>query len=148
MDLDDLRLAVYESFVDSGRAPSGHGGTHAVVGWLRVGLLRCAPGACRGRGAGIDPVSRGCAHTRGLSAVTIRRRRQVAHFLVPAAQICDDVVHSRANQRLFCLDLTTLWNLAAHWYDGRLSRGYVRRGPSQAVDYLHSVGLIGPFWST
>jgi hypothetical protein len=92
---------------------------------------------------------------------------QVAHFLVPAAHMWDDVVHTCGNQRLFCseqcvdawleatgerrgfvMDLTTLWNLAAHWYDGRLDRGYVRREPALAADYLHSVGLTGPFWGT
>jgi len=44
------------------------------------------------------------------------------------------------------LDLGTLWRLAAHWYDGRLDRGYVRREPSQATAYLRGVGLAGPFW--
>ncbi|MEP7055303.1 MAG: organomercurial lyase [Actinomycetota bacterium] len=90
---------------------------------------------------------------------------QVAHFLVPAARMWDDVVHTCGNQRIFCsrgcvdhwlestgsslgyvMDLTTLWNLAAHWYDGRLDRGYVRRDPVSAGDYLRSVGLVGPFW--
>jgi hypothetical protein len=90
---------------------------------------------------------------------------QVAHFLVPAARMWDDVVHTCAHQRLFCsedcvaawlaatgsargylMDLGTLWRLAAHWYDGRLDRGYVRREPSQAAAYLRSVGLAGSFW--
>jgi hypothetical protein len=90
---------------------------------------------------------------------------QVAHFLVPAARMWDDVVHTCRNQRLFCsgtcvdqwlqatrsargyvMDLATLWKLAAHWYDGRLDRGYARREPGQAQDYLRSVGLSGPFW--
>lgn len=44
------------------------------------------------------------------------------------------------------MDLATLWRLAAHWYDGRLDRGYVRREPEQAKEYLRSVGLSGPFW--
>ena len=35
---------------------------------------------------------------------------------------------------------------AAHWYDGRLDRGYVRREPSQAAAYLRGVGLSGSFW--
>ena len=30
--------------------------------------------------------------------------------------------------------------------EGRLARGYVRREPSAAADYLRSVGLTGPFW--
>ena len=90
---------------------------------------------------------------------------QTVHFLVPAARIWDDVVHTCAHQRIFCdeacisgwlrdsgnepgyvMDLTTLWRLASHWYDGRLDRGYVRREPEAAKDYLRSVGLAGPFW--
>ena len=90
---------------------------------------------------------------------------QVAHFLVPAARMWDDVVHTCGNQRLFCssgcvadwlertgsprgyeMDLATLWRFAARWYEGRLDRGYVRREPSQAADYLRSVGLSGSFW--
>ncbi len=79
----------------------------------------------------------------------------------------DDVVHTCRNQRLFCsgqcvdtwlaqtgqprgdtLDLATLWQLAEHWYDGRLARGYVRRDPVAAAEYFRSVGLTGPFWGT
>ena len=90
---------------------------------------------------------------------------QVAHFLVPAAHMWDDVVHTCANQRIFCspdcvddwlartklprgyvMDLDTLWRLASHWYDGRLEPGYVRRDPADAQEYLESVGLTGPFW--
>jgi Alkylmercury lyase len=90
---------------------------------------------------------------------------QVAHFLVPAARIWDDVVHTCAHQRLYCspacvdawlaatdsprgyvMDLDTLWRLARGWYAGRMDRGYVRRDPSQAVDYFRGVGLRGPFW--
>lgn len=77
----------------------------------------------------------------------------------------DDVVHTCAHQRIFCsttcveawlrltgstggyeMDLPTLWRLAAHWYDGRLERRYVRRDPAAAADYLRGVGLFGPFW--
>lgn len=90
---------------------------------------------------------------------------QIAHFLVPAARIWDDVVHTCDHQRLFCdeacvadwleasgntrgyvMDLATLWRLAAHWYDGRLDRGYVRREPTESANYLRGVGLTGPFW--
>ena len=42
------------------------------------------------------------------------------------------------------LDMQTLWGLAAGWYAGRLKRGYVRREPSAAADYLRSVGLSAP----
>ena len=91
----------------------------------------------------------------------------LAHFLVPAAHVWDDVVHTCANQRLFCsercidewlacgghtrgyvMDVETLWNFASHWYEGRLERGYVRREPSEAKDYFRSVGLVDPFWGT
>ncbi len=90
---------------------------------------------------------------------------EVAHFLVPAARMWDDVVHTCGHQRLFCseacvdawlaesghqrgyvMDLATLWHFASGWYAGRLERGYVRREPSAAADYLRSVGLSGPFW--
>ena len=89
----------------------------------------------------------------------------MAHFLVPAARMWDDVVRTCGNQRIFCgpgcvqswleatghtpgyvMDLPTLWQLAAHWYDGRLDRGYRRRDPATAADYLAGVGLTGPFW--
>ena len=90
---------------------------------------------------------------------------QVAHFLVPSAHIWDDVVHTCAHQRLFCsvhcvdswlettgnargyvMDLATLWQLAQHWYDGRLDYGYTRRDPATAAAYFREVGLEGPFW--
>jgi hypothetical protein len=90
---------------------------------------------------------------------------QVAHFLVPTSRIWDDVVHTCANQRLFCseacvdawlqssgnergyvMDLATLWRLASRWYEGRLDRGYQRRDPVTAASYFRSVGLRGPFW--
>ncbi|MET9552276.1 organomercurial lyase [Streptomyces sp. NPDC006645] len=90
---------------------------------------------------------------------------QVAHFLTPAGHIWDDVVHSCANQRLFCsadcvetwlgatgqprgyvMDLATLWRLARGWYAGRTERGYVRRDPDSAASYFAEVGLRGPFW--
>lgn len=90
---------------------------------------------------------------------------QVAHFLVPAARMWDDVMFTCGNQRIFCdadcvdrwlaghdvepgyvMDLTTLWRLASHWYDGRLEYGYTRREPASAAEYLRGVGLAGPFW--
>jgi hypothetical protein len=90
---------------------------------------------------------------------------QVAHFLVPADKMWDNVVHTCTHQQVFCstecvetwliqtghtvgylMDLATLWRLAEHWYDGRLDSGYVRREPARAKEYLYSVGLDGPFW--
>ncbi|MFI6587035.1 organomercurial lyase [Embleya sp. NPDC050493] len=90
---------------------------------------------------------------------------EVAHFLVPITTLWDDVVHACGNQRLFCdegcvdgwlartgqtrgcvLDLTKLWRLAEHWYEGRLNRGYERRDPASAAGYFAAVGLEGRFW--
>jgi Alkylmercury lyase len=90
---------------------------------------------------------------------------QVAHFLVPAGHMWDDVVATCGNQRLFCdegcvgawldregrargdvLDLATLWRLARGWYAGRLERGYTRRDPVTAAAYFREVGLRGAFW--
>ena len=90
---------------------------------------------------------------------------QVAHFLVPTSRIWPDVANACSHQQIFCdedcvgawlertgnergyvMSLTTLWNLAAHWYDGRLDSPYERREPVEAADYFRSVGLRGPFW--
>jgi hypothetical protein len=90
---------------------------------------------------------------------------QVAHFLVPAAHMWDDVVYTCGHQRIFCdegcvdawlvrtskergyvMDLATLWRLARGWYAGRLDRGYQRREPAQAAAYFREVGLDGAFW--
>ena len=90
---------------------------------------------------------------------------QIAHFLVPAARMWDDVVFTCGNQRVFCgdacldawlaregrergyaTDLATVWRLASGWYAGRLDRAYARREPSAAHAYLRGVGLSGSFW--
>ncbi|RJL33092.1 organomercurial lyase [Bailinhaonella thermotolerans] len=90
---------------------------------------------------------------------------QVAHFLVPVSRMWDDVVRTCGNQRLFCgeacvdewlartgndrgyvMDVSTLWRLARGWYAGRLDRGYRRREPTQAAEYLREAGLRGRFW--
>lgn len=90
---------------------------------------------------------------------------QRAHFLVPVERVWSDVVHSCANQRIFCdsrcvaawlertgnergseFDLSTLWRLARGWYEGRLDHGYERREPSEAASYFREVGLTGEFW--
>ena len=217
MDAEDLRLAVYRAFAETGRAPEPGGlatklGTEARE--VAAGLAELARGrhlalGDQGQIVMAHPFSAvplgfsvmgartlwwgGCAWdsfalphllpsenevlvaTRCPACGTphawsVGRHRppgggQVAHFLVPVAQMWDDVVHTCAHQRLFCsedcvsvwlaatgsargyvLDLGTLWRLAAHWYDGRLDRGYVRREPSQATAYLRGVGLAGPFW--
>lgn len=89
----------------------------------------------------------------------------MAHFLVPATRIWDDVVYTCGHQRIFCsedcvatwldrtdnergyvMDLPTLWRFASGWYAGRLDRGYVRREPSDAAEYMLGAGLPGSFW--
>lgn len=83
---------------------------------------------------------------------------EVAYFVVPVAEMWNDVVHTCSKQRLYCndscapigegtrLDLATLWRLASRWYEGRLERGYQRRDPAAAKEYFRSVGLTGAFW--
>jgi len=217
MDAEDLRLAVYRAFAETGRAPEpGELATELGTETREVGA--CLAELARGRHLALGdqgqivmahPFSAvplgfsvmgartlwwgGCAwdsfalphllpsENEVLVATlcpacgtphawSVGRHRppgggQVAHFLVPAARMWDDVVHTCAHQRLFCsedcvsawlaatgsargyvLDLGTLWRLAAHCYDGRLDRGYVRREQSQATAYLRGVGLTGPFW--
>ena len=87
---------------------------------------------------------------------------QIAHFLVPAARIWDDVLFTCGNQRVFCdetcldgwlaregrergyvTDLATVWRLASRWYAGRLDEGYRRREPAEAAAYFREAGLRG-----
>jgi hypothetical protein len=104
-------------------------------------------------------------HTWNISNVAPPEGDQVAHFLVPVERMWADVLHTCSHQRIFCseeciddwlavtgrpkgavLDLPALWNLAAHWYDGRLERGYRRREPEESAQYLRGLGLTGAFW--
>jgi hypothetical protein len=90
---------------------------------------------------------------------------EIAHFLVPAARMWDDVVHTCSHQRIFCshacvddwlrrtgntpgctMTLATLWQLASGWYAGRLDAGYQRREPAASAQYLRDAGLAGSFW--
>jgi hypothetical protein len=217
VDVEDLRLAVYRTFAETGRAPQAG----ELAGQLRAELPAVTAGLgelARARHLVLDdrgeivmahPFSAvplgfsvmgertlwwgGCAWDSfalphllpGQGEVLVATRcpacgrplawnvgsrcppggGQVAHFLVPARRMWDDVVRTCRYQRLFCsagcvdawleatgsargyvMDLGTLWRLAAHWYDGRLERGYLRREPSGAAGYLRGVGLSGPFW--
>jgi hypothetical protein len=217
MDAEDLRLAVYRAFAETGRAPEpgelatklgtearevatglaelargrhlalgdqgqivmAHPFSAVPLGFSVMGARTLWWGGCAWDSFALPHllpsenevlVATRCPACGTPHAWSVGRHRppgggQVAHFLVPAARMWDDVVHTCAHQRLFCsedcvsdwlaatgsargyvLDLGTLWRLAAHWYDGRLDRGYVRREPSQAAAYLRSVGLAGPFW--
>lgn len=217
MDCEDLRLAVYQSFARTGRAPETRdlaeqfagdvpavvrglkelaGARHVVLdemgrivmahpfsavplGFAVIGARTLWWGGCAWDsfafphllpGEGEVLVATRCPACSRPHAWNVGTERppdggQVAHFLVPAARMWDDVVHTYAHQRLFCsedcvsawlratgygrgyvMDLGTLWRFAAHWYDGRMDRGYVRREPAEAADYLRSVGLAGPFW--
>ena len=217
MDPEDLRLAVYRSFAETGRAPSptelatafgvwpdkihtglaalaearhlalGSDGSIAMahpfsavpLGFAVMGADTLWWGGCAWDSFALPHllpeqgdvlVSTRCPSCSRPHAWNVDNQAppvgdQVAHFLVPAARMWDDVVRTCGNQRIFCdedcvedwlratgnnlgyvMDLTTLWSLAEHWYDGRLDRGYVRREPAESTDYLRSVGLHGAFW--
>ena len=217
MDNEDLRLAVYRAFAETGRAPQADelaaelGAELRAVTARLAELARARPLVLGDRGEivmahpfsavplGFSVMGRrtlwwgGCAWDSfalphllpGEGEVLVATRcpacgrphawnvgshrppdgEQVAHFLVPASRMWDDVVHTCGHQRLFCsedcvdawlkttgadrgyvMSLGTLWRFAAHWYDGRLERGYQRREPARAAEYLRGVGLSGPFW--
>lgn len=107
----------------------------------------------------------GTAHAWRVDPETPPQGDHVAHFLIPTKQMWADVVHTCGNQRIFCskncldqwllktnnqfgyaMNLSTLWALASHWYDGRLDLDYQRRDPSTASEYFKKVGLSGSFW--
>lgn len=217
MDLEDLRVAVYRSFAETGRAPElgelarGAGtsedavveGLHELaaarhlvldgddrivmahpfsavpLGFSVMGSSRLWWGGCAWDSFALphllpeqSPVlvatccpgcGRALAWNVGVDAPP--EGTEVAHFLVPAAHMWDDVVHTCSHQSLFCslacvdawlqrtsnergyvMDLATLWRFARGWYAGRLEHGYQRREPSSAADYMREVGLSGPFW--
>lgn len=219
MDLEDLRLAVYDTFRQTGRAPTVAESAitaGATEGEVVAGLAELAsqrhivldadgaivmahPFASINLGFSVMGERTlwwgGCAWDSFAlvhllpeeSSVLVATRCRncdtpvawsvdragppagdwLAHFLVPAAHIWDDVVHTCDNQRLFCsrtcidawlertgnqlgyiMDLDTLWRFASRWYEGRLDRGYIRRDPVAAKDYFRSVGLVDPFWGT
>ena len=105
------------------------------------------------------------AHAWRVDPQTPPKGNQVAHFLVPVKQMWTDVIHTCGNQRIFCneecldswlvqsqnqkgyvMSLATLWNLASHWYEGRMSLDYKRREPETAAQYFREAGLSGSFW--
>jgi hypothetical protein len=214
---EDLRLAVYRSLADSGRAPSppelarstglgedavraalrrlaaarhlalgkddevvmAHPFATVPLGFSVMGRDTLWWGGCAWDSFAIPHLVTGehdvlvatrCPGCDAALAWVVGREAppegdEVAHFLVPMARVWDDVVHTCANQRLFCspacvdswltssghprgyvMDLATLWRLARGWYAGRLDPGYERREPSAAKDYFRSVGLEGTFW--
>lgn len=206
MDTESVRLAVYESFATTGRAPvealpadalrALHDARHLVLdehgaivmahpfaavplGFSVMGPTTLWWGGCAWDSFAIPHVvpdapavlvATTCPACDRALAWRVSRDApptgdEVAHFLVPVRTMWKDVVHTCGHQRLFCnracvddwlartrhergyvLDLATLWRLASHWYEGRLSRGYTRRDPAAAVAYFRSVGLSGPFW--
>lgn len=207
MDAEDVRLAVYRSFAQTGRAPEPrsldgealhelHEQRHVVLdregrivmahpfaavplGFSVMGRETLWWGGCAWDSFALphvlpdEPevlVATRCPGCGAALAWVVSRDappagEEVAHFLVPAARMWEDVVHTCGHQRLFCreqcvaawlertgsergyvMDLGTLWRLAQGWYAGRLDRGYQRREPSEAAEYFRSVGLHGPFW--
>jgi hypothetical protein len=207
VDTEDVRLAVYRSFAQTGRAPEPgsladgalrelHEQRHVVLdqdgrivmahpfaavplGFSVMGRQTLWWGGCAWDAFALphllsdEPdvlVATRCPHCDAALAWVVDHHappagEQVAHFLVPAARMWDDVVRTCGHQRLFCdedcvdawlkrtghergyvMDLSTLWRLAQGWYAGRLDRGYRRREPTEAKEYFRSVGLHGPFW--
>jgi hypothetical protein len=207
MDAEDVRLAVYRSFAETGRAPEPgsldgealqelHEQRHVVLdregrivmahpfaavplGFSVMGRETLWWGGCAWDSFALphvlpdEPevlVATRCPGCGAPLAWVVSRDappagEEEAHFLVPAARMWEDVVHTCGNQRLFCreqcvaawlertgsergyvMDLGTLWRLAQGWYAGRLDRAYHRREPPEAAEYFRSVGLHGPFW--
>jgi hypothetical protein len=207
VDTEDVRLAVYRSFAETGRAPEpglldrdalrelheqrhvaldregqivmAHPFAAVPLGFSVMGRETLWWGGCAWDSFALphllpdEPevlVATQCPGCGAALAWMVARDAppagdQVAHFLIPAAHMWDDVVHTCGNQRLFCgeecvaawlertgrargyvMDLGTLWRLAQGWYAGRLDRGYQRREPSEAKEYFRAVGLRGGFW--
>jgi hypothetical protein len=217
MDAEDLRLAVYRTFADEGRAPTSdelaaefdcspeqvddglrrlasakhlvldadggivmaHPFSAIPLGFSVMGASTLWWGGCAWDAFAMphlltqEPdllvatrcLACGAPHAWNVGRTAPPPGDQVAHFLTPAQRMWDDVVHTCGNQRIFCseacvdvwlersgnvrgyvMDLATLWRFASDWYTGRLDRGYQRREPAAAADYLRSVGLSGPFW--
>jgi hypothetical protein len=212
MDTEDLRLAVYDAFRRTGRAPDldrsdptvrdglrdlaaqrhlvlddndaivmAHPFSAVPLGFSVMGKNTLWWGGCCWDSFALahllpeEPsvlVATTCPSCGRAGAWAVNRDAPptgewLAHFLVPVARMWDDVVHTCAHQRMFCtdkcvddwcakndhtrgftVDLKTLWRLAQGWYAGRFERGYVRREPAAAVEYLRGVGLVDPFWGT
>jgi hypothetical protein len=217
MDLEDVRLAVYESFARQGTPPDpadlvrqfevsredirdalgqlatarhvvldddgsivmAHPFSAIPLGFSVMGASTLWWGGCawdsfamphllhRESSLLVATTCPGCsrAHAWNLTRTAPPEGGEVAHFLIPAARMWDDVVCTCSHQRIFCsegcvddwlartendrgyvMDLATLWRFASDWYTGRLERGYTRREPAQAADYLRTVGLSGAFW--
>ena len=115
-------------------------------------------------------VATACPGCRADLAWTVTRNAppggpQVAYFPTPAKRMWDDILATSRNQRIFCdrvcverwlertreprgevLGLSTLWRIAAHWYDGLLESPYSRREPAAEAAYFASLGLTGQFW--
>ncbi|NQX33366.1 organomercurial lyase [Herbiconiux sp. VKM Ac-2851] len=132
--------------------------------WDAFAIPHLVPGASNALVATTCPAC-DAPHAWTVSTETPPPGSQVAHFLVPGAQIWDDVVHSCENQLIFCdehcvaswlgrtgeprgyvMNLETLWRLASHWYEGRLDTPYTRREPMAAAEYFRGAGLHGAFW--
>jgi hypothetical protein len=134
--------------------------------WDSFAIPHLVPGASPALVATTCPGC-GAAHAWNVDRSSPPAGDQVAHFLVPMADVWNDVVHACENQRIFCsaecvdawlaghgglaakgsvFSLEALWHLAAGWYAGRLDHGYRRREPAEAAAYFRGAGLTGPFW--
>jgi hypothetical protein len=183
---EDLRLAIYQSFATTGRAPAiddrgalrrlaqqrhvvldadghillAHPFSSIPMGFSVIGQRTLWWGGCAWDSFALphllpdEPcvlVATTCPACGRALAWNVDRHApprgdEVAHFLVPASAMWNDVVHTCGHQRLFCSETCVGTWLASHWYDGRLERGYKRREPAEAKAYFRDVGLRGPFW--
>jgi hypothetical protein len=217
MDVEELRLAVYRHFADTGRAPGvaeltiqlrwapadverglwqlaaerhlvlsergeivmAHPFAAVPLGFSVMGRATLWWGGCAWDSFALPHllpaegevlVATRCPrcsrpHAWNVGAAGPPVGGQVAHFLVPAERMWDDVVYTCRHQRIFCdrgcvaewaaehgtepgyvTDLGTLWRFASRWYEGRMDRGYVRRDPVTAAEYMRNSGLSGRFW--
>ena len=109
-----------------------------MTGQFSGSCLRTRTNACSPAESRKPTPARSITSRCGLLAATSSHIR--------SAGCVDDWLRATGSARGYVMDLATLWRLAAHWYDGRLERGYVRRDPVEAKEYLRGVGLSGPFW--
>lgn len=58
----------------------------------------------------------------------------------------EDWLRAREYQRGYAMSLGTLWQVAEHWYDGRLEPLRLTRTIDEKQAILERAGLTGQFW--
>jgi hypothetical protein len=151
---EDLRLAVYRCFAGTGRAPAATDLAHEL-GLTAVEVHRGLRELHAARHLVLDDHDQiVMAHPFSAAPLgfSVMGRETLwwggcawDSFALPfLLQAEGDVLV--ATEPGYTMDLSTLWRFASRWYEGRLDRGYARRDPVTAADYLRSSGLSGPFW--